>query len=31
MQTHAAIGERILGKSSSELMMLAAEIAGASS
>ena len=28
MQTHAAIGERILGKSSSELMMLAAEIAG---
>jgi putative two-component system response regulator len=28
MQTHAAIGERILGKSSSDLMMLAAEIAG---
>ena len=28
MQTHAAIGERILGRSSSDLMMLAAEIAG---
>jgi putative two-component system response regulator len=28
MQTHAAIGERILGNSSSDLMMLAAEIAG---
>jgi putative two-component system response regulator len=27
MQTHAAIGEKILGKSSSDLMMLAAEIA----